>query len=59
MLVQQLLGGTVQWEQWPVYVIAEITAGIAAGLLFGLVSRTRADRTTLTEALEEEDARAR
>ncbi len=59
MLVQQLLGGGVQWEQWPVYVIAEITAGIAAGLLFGLVSRTRADRTTLTEALEEEDARAR
>ncbi len=58
MLVQQILGGTVQWEQWPVYVIAEVAAGIAAGLLFGFVSRTRADRTTLTEALEEEDARA-
>jgi len=58
MLVQQLLGGTVQWEQWPVYVIAELVGGILAGLLFGLVSRTRADRTTLTEALVEEEARA-
>lgn len=57
MLVQQLLGGTVHWEQWPVYVIAEVSAGIIAGLLFGVISRTRADRTTLTEALVEEDAR--
>jgi glycerol uptake facilitator protein len=58
MLVQQVLGGTVQWEQWPVYVIAEIVGGIAAGLLFVVISRTQADRTTLTEALEEEGARA-
>ena len=58
MLVQQLLGGTVQWEQWPVYVIAELAGGILAGLAFGVISRTRADRTTLTEALVEEEARA-
>ncbi len=58
MLVQQVLGGTVQWEQWPVYVIAEIVGGIAAGLLFVVISRTQADRTTLTEALVEEEARA-
>jgi glycerol uptake facilitator protein len=58
MLVQQLLGGTVQWEQWPVYVIAELAGGILAGLAFGLISRTQADRTTLTEALVEEEARA-
>lgn len=57
MLVQQLMGGTVAWEQWPVYVIAELAAGVAAGLLFGLISRTQADRTTLTEALTEEEAR--
>jgi glycerol uptake facilitator protein len=44
MLVQQLLGGEVRWEQWPVYVVAELTAGIAAGLVFALISRTRADR---------------
>ncbi len=57
MLVQQLLGGTVHWEQWPVYVIAELAAGIAAGLFFGLISKTSADTTTLTEALTEEKAR--
>jgi glycerol uptake facilitator protein len=57
MLVQQLLGGTVQWEQWPVYVIAELLAGVAAGLVFGLISRTQADNTTLTEALSEEKAK--
>ena len=56
--VQQVLGGTVQWEQWPVYVIAEIVGGIAAGPLFVVISRTQADRTTLTEAPEEEEARA-
>ncbi|WP_309615557.1 MIP/aquaporin family protein [Salinibacterium sp.] len=57
MLVQQLLGGEVQWEQWPVYVIAELLAGVAAALLFGLISRTQADNTTLTEALTEEKAK--
>jgi len=54
MLVQQVLGGTVHWEQWPVYVVAELLAGVAAGLLFGVVSRTSSDATTLTEALTEE-----
>jgi glycerol uptake facilitator protein len=58
MLVQSLMGGTVHWEQWPVYVIAELAAGIAAGLLFGLISRTQADRTSLTEALTEQETRA-
>jgi glycerol uptake facilitator protein len=58
MLVQSLMGGTVHWEQWPVYVIAEIAAGVAAGLLFGLISRTQADRTSLTEALTEQETRA-
>lgn len=58
MLVQSLMGGTVHWEQWPVYVIAELAAGVAAGLLFGLISRTQADRTSLTEALTEQASRA-
>lgn len=57
MLVQQFLGGTVHWEQWPVYVLAELAAGIAAGLLFGVISRTRADRAIPTEAPVEEDVR--
>lgn len=54
MLVQQILGGEVRWEQWPVYIIAELLAGVAAGLLFGLISRTTADKTGLEEALTEE-----
>lgn len=58
MLVQQLLGGSVAWEQWPVYVSAELAAGVAAGLLFGVISRTKADHTSLKEALTEEGARA-
>ncbi|MDQ0577253.1 MIP/aquaporin family protein [Agromyces albus] len=57
MLVQQFLGGTVHWEQWPVYVLAELAAGVAAGLLFGVISRTRADRAIPTEAPVEEDVR--
>jgi glycerol uptake facilitator protein len=54
MLVQQVLGGSVQWEQWPVYVVAELLAGLAAGLLFGVVSRTAADQTSFSSALAEE-----
>ena len=57
MLIQQLLGGQVHWEQWPVYVIAELSAGVAAALIFGLISKTQADKTTLTEALTEEKAK--
>jgi glycerol uptake facilitator protein len=38
MIVQSLWGGDVQWEQWPVYVIAEIVGGVAAGLLYVLIS---------------------
>ena len=58
MFVQSLMGGTVAWEQWPVYVVAELAAGIAAGVLFGLISRTQADRTPLTAAQTEQEARA-
>jgi glycerol uptake facilitator len=43
MFVQQLLGGDVSWEQWPVYVGAELIAGVAAALLFGLVAHTAQD----------------
>ncbi|GAA1115251.1 MIP/aquaporin family protein [Kribbella jejuensis] len=44
MLVQQLAGGTVHWNQLPVYWAAELLAGALAGLLYGVLSRTRADR---------------
>ena len=58
MIVQSILGGEVKWEQWWVYVVAELAAGVAAALLFGLISRTEHDKTSLREALTEKaDAR--
>ncbi|MGX5681982.1 MIP/aquaporin family protein [Schumannella luteola] len=56
MIVQSILGGEVHWEQWWVYIVAELAAGVAAALLFGLISRTEHDKTSLTEALTEEKA---
>jgi len=56
MLVQQIVGGTVQWEQWFVYVAAELLAGVVAAVLFVALSKTKADKTSLTEALTEEKA---
>ena len=44
MLVQQIAGGEVKWGQLPVYLAAELLAGVVAALLFGLLSRTPADR---------------
>ena len=35
MLVQQIAGGTIQWEQLPVYLGAEALAGILAALAYG------------------------
>ncbi|WUJ73248.1 aquaporin family protein [Kribbella soli] len=49
MLVQQLAGGHVQFSQLPVYVLAELSAGVLAGLTFLALSRTAADRPA-TEA---------
>jgi glycerol uptake facilitator protein len=39
MLVQQIAGGTVKWEQLPVYVLAEALAGILAALAYTAVTR--------------------
>src|SRR5436190_18523877 len=46
MFVQQLAGGEVKWEQLPVYLSAELLAGVLAALLYGLLARTPADRET-------------
>ena len=46
MFVQQLAGGTVEWGQLPVYLLAECLAGVLAGLTYTLVSRTAADTRT-------------
>lgn len=45
MLVQQIAGGSVQWAQLPIYLLAELAAGVAAALVYVLISRTAADRT--------------
>ena len=44
MLVQQIAGGAVKWVQLPVYLVAELLAGVAAALLYGAMTRTPADR---------------
>jgi glycerol uptake facilitator protein len=44
MLVHQIAGGTVKWGQLPVYLAAELIAGVAAALFYGLMTRTPADR---------------
>ena len=43
MLVQQIAGGTVKWSQLPVYLAAELLAGVVAALAFGVISRTPVD----------------
>ena len=42
MLVLRVFGGSVNWDQLPVYVLAELSAGVAAGLIYVALSRTRA-----------------
>lgn len=48
MFVQQLAGGEVKWSQIPVYLIAELLAGVAAALVYGVLARTPADRVATT-----------
>jgi glycerol uptake facilitator protein len=44
MLVLQSFGGAVHWAQLPVYVAAEISAGVAAAVAYTLLARTALDR---------------
>jgi glycerol uptake facilitator protein len=43
MLVQQIAGGQVKWAQLPIYLVAELLAGAAAALAYGVLARTPAD----------------
>ncbi len=53
MFVQQLAGGEVKWSQIPVYLIAELLAGIAAALVYGVLARTPADKVaTSSEGID-------
>lgn len=54
MLVQQLAGGTVKWEQLPVYVLAEIAAGVLAGLAY--VALTKGSQPAEAETLAPVDS---
>ncbi|MFC5502854.1 MIP/aquaporin family protein [Lysinimonas soli] len=48
MIVQSLLGGQVAWGQWWVYVVAELLGGVIAALLFGVISKTAADKAAVS-----------
>src|SRR4051795_4143887 len=50
MLVQQIAGGTVEWAQLPIYLLAELLAGVAAAVAYTLLVRTPADARTGTTA---------
>jgi glycerol uptake facilitator protein len=52
MFVQQLAGGTVKWEQLPVYIAAEAAAGILAALAYGFLTRGSDAAVTSTEPVE-------
>ena len=41
MLVQQIAGGSVQWGQLPVYLLAEFVGALAAGFLYGAMVAVR------------------
>jgi glycerol uptake facilitator protein len=45
MFVLHAFGGVVHWAQMPVYVAAELSAGVAAAAVYTIISRTRQDRT--------------
>ena len=50
MLIQQIWGGTVHWTQLPVYLAAELLAGVAAALAYVAVSRTSVDQLAPSNA---------
>ncbi len=52
MLVQQIAGGDVKWGQLPVYLVAELLAGVVAAVLFGALARTPADRASAGAGLD-------
>jgi glycerol uptake facilitator protein len=56
MFIQQLAGGTVEWAQLPVYLLAEFAAGVAAALVYVVISRTRADANAPAETNAAETA---
>jgi glycerol uptake facilitator protein len=52
MFVQQVAGGHVLWNQIPVYLLAELLAGVAAALVYGVLARTPADRAVASPGID-------
>jgi glycerol uptake facilitator protein len=44
MFVLQAFGGTVHWAQLPVYIAAELSAGVLAAAAYSVIARTTLDR---------------
>jgi glycerol uptake facilitator protein len=45
MFVLQGFGGDVRWAQLPVYLAAELSAGVVAAAVYTVIARTKLDRT--------------
>jgi len=52
MLVQQFAGGTVNWEQLPVYLGAEFLAGALAALCYAFIAHTPADKQAVAPGVD-------
>jgi glycerol uptake facilitator protein len=52
MLVQQVAGGDVKWEQLPVYLVAELLAGALAALCYGFIAHTPADKAAVSQGID-------
>src|ERR1044072_7842280 len=52
MLVQQIAGGDVKWEQLPVYLAAEFLAGALAALCYAFIAQTPADRRAVAPGID-------
>jgi glycerol uptake facilitator protein len=52
MLIQQFAGGSVKWNQIPVYLLAELLAGVAAAVVYGVLARTPADAVITTAGID-------
>ncbi|HEU4423677.1 MAG TPA: MIP/aquaporin family protein [Pilimelia sp.] len=50
MLVQQVAGGTVEWGQLPVYILAELAGAAAAGLVYLAIAASRPARAATPAA---------
>jgi glycerol uptake facilitator protein len=50
MFIQQLAEGIVRWSQLSIYLLAELSAGVVAALIYTIISTTRADATIAAAA---------